>query len=794
MKRNLFLLLVLSYSVLKAQTGVIKGLVIDKQSEIPLSGATIELLNSSEVIGVITDDKGYFRLNGVSVGRQVIRVSYIGFETITIPNIVVSTGKDAVLTVSLNESFDQLGEVILSTRASKDKPINKLAIISARQVSVDEVSRFSGGRSDIGRLATNFAGVSAPNDTRNDIVIRGNSPTGLLWRLEGIPIPSPNHFTTLGTTGGALSAINPNLLKNSDFFTSAFPAEYGNATSGVFDLGFRKGNADDYEFTAQLGLFTGVELLAEGPLGKKKGSFVISGRTSFARIAGAGVGITEATPGYNDLSFNIDFGKGRTGSFSLFGILSNSEIEFLGEDLDEDDPSAFTDSDTFFESNFGVIGLKHQIRIGESSYLRTTFATSFTGSESINNRRVNEGSLEERTILFTDASNQENRSTFSTIFNSKVNSKFTLRTGLLVEGFNVESSIQSREEQLDNDGDDDPDLFNFSDSDDRLTLFQPHIQTRFRITEKFTLNAGLHGLYSDFNDQFVIEPRLAVSYKLTKGQQLSFGYGLHNQPVALPILFFNEEINDILVQTNRALDFVTSNQFVLGYDVKLASNWRGKIEVYYQDISNAAIDAFPSSFSSLTEGANFIFNPNRTSLISEGTGFNRGIEFTLEKFFSKGYYGLLTASFFESRYEGSDGIERNTPFNNGAVINFLTGREFKVGKTGKNALFFDTRLSFSGGRFFTPIDIEASSAAGFEVLLEDEAFSERDDDFFRFDFKFGYTINSKQKKRSHQFFIDLQNITNQVNTFGETFNRRTNEIEALEQSGFLPDFGYRFQF
>lgn len=256
----------------------------------------------------------------------------------------------------------------------------------------------------------------------------------------------------------------------------------------------------------------------------------------------------------------------------------------------------------------------------------------------------------------------------------------------------------------------------------------------------------------------------------------------------------NEEIDGELVQTNRDLDFVRSHHYVVGYDRKIGNDWRAKVEVYYQDIDRAAEEPFPSSYSSLTEGADFSFDTDRVSLISEGTGFNQGVELTIEKFFTKGYYGLFTASIFDSKYKGSDGIERNSPFNNGYVFNFLTGKEFKIGKDKRNVLFFDTRASFAGGRYFTPIDLETSQEAGFEILKEDEAFTNQYEDYFRWDFKFGVKLNSKSKKRSHQLYFDFQNITNRDNVFVRRYNRLTNQVNQINQIGFFPDFGYKFQF
>ncbi|NKI31531.1 TonB-dependent receptor [Croceivirga thetidis] len=794
MKNQLLLVALVLCQFLVAQTGTIKGIVLDKQSEVPLMGATIELLDQAIDAGVVTNEDGRFTITDVPTGRQKVRVSYIGYESLTLPNIEVTTGKDVALTIMLLESFNQLDEIVVTTNTNKDRANNKLATVSARQFGVEEVTRFSGGRSDVGRLAANFAGVSSPDDSRNDIVVRGNSPTGLLWRVEGIPVPNPNHFSTVGTTGGPVSAVNPNTLKNSDFLTSAFASEYGNALGGVFDLGIRKGNVDDHEFSGQVGIFTGIEANAEGPLGKKDGSFLVAARYSLIGLIGAGAGGTAATPNYSDLTYNIDFGRGNLGRISLFGMLGNSDIDFLGDSIDEGDLFAAEDEDTFVKSGFGVLGIKHQLPIGDNSYLRTIVATSYSSNEFTANRYFDLDTPEERRILFTESEDSESRLSFSTLFNSKLSNKATLRFGALIENFNVELATRDRNEQPDNDGDGDPDLFTFLSVDENFALLQPYIQTQIRLTEKLTFDAGIHSQYSSLNEQFVIEPRAALNFQLAPNHKVNFGYGLHHQNVPFPLLFLNEEVNGSLVQTNRNLDFVRSNHYVLGYDVKLGNDWRGKIEVYNQEIDNAAVESSSSSYSSLTEGANFGFSNDKVSLVNTGTGFNRGIEFTLEKFFSNNYYGLLTGSFFESKYEGSDGVERNSPFNNGYVINALAGREFPFGNQKNKTIFVDSRISFAGGRYFTPVDLPASQQVGFEVLQDDLAFSQQYDGYFRWDFKIGLKINSRNKKQSHRFYVDLQNVTANENVFVQRFNRLTNQVDQVNQIGFFPDFGYKFQF
>lgn len=777
-----------------AQTGTLRGTVLDDQSRRPLMGATIEVLNVQPARGVISNEDGAFLLEDVSVGRIAIRVSYLGYETLTLPSVEITSGKQAVVRVLLKESFYALEEIVITQESQKDRAINDMAKVSARQFGIEEVNRFSGGRSDVGRLAANFAGVSAPDDSRNDIVVRGNSPTGLLWRLEGIPIPSPNHFSTAGTTGGPVSALNPNLLKNSDFLTSAFPAEYGNALGGVFDLGFRKGNSNTYEYNLQVGVFTGLEAMAEGPLGKRGGSFLVAGRYSLVGLLGAGAGGTSAVPNYSDLSYHLDFGQTKAGRFSLFGIFGSSDIDFLGDEIDEDDLFAAEDEDSFAKSRFGVMGLKHVINIGQRSYLKTILGSSFSGNDFTVDRYIDKDTPEERVLRYTESEDQESRFTFSTLFNSKVSNRITLRTGLLYERFKVESLLRDRDEQPDNDGDGDPDLFTFRDADENLSLLQPYVQGAFRLTPSLELNAGMHFQYGNLNDQWVAEPRASLSYSINERNKINAGFGVHHQTVPLPILLLNEAQDGELVQSNRELDFVRSTHYVLGYDFLIGSDWRAKVEAYYQDISKAGVEAFPSSYSTLTEGADFGFDNNRIGLVSEGSGYNQGLEITLEKFFSRGFYGLMTTSLFESKYRGSDEILRNSPFNNGYVINLLAGKEFKLNPTGNTTYFVDTRLTTSGGRYFTPVDLEASRAAGFEVRLEDQAFSEQYDPYFRWDLKFGLKINSKKRRSSHQFYVDLQNVTNNENVFVRRYNRLTGDVDQVNQIGFFPDVGYRFQF
>ena len=288
-KRNLLLALGLIVALLGSATALaqsvqtVRGRVVDAVSQTPLVGVNVVVLNVGDVpLGASTDANGDYLITGVPVGRQTIKITYVGFEEQVIPNIVVTAGKEVILNIALTESVNSLDEVVIVADSREDKTAtnNDLAVVSARSFNVDDTKRYAGALGDPSRMAANFAGVVGGNDSRNDIVVRGNSPQGMLWQLEGLNIPNPNHFGSLTSTGGPVSMLNNNNLDKSDFITSAFPAQYGDATAGVFDIRLRDGNNRKQEFVTQVG-FNGFELGAEGPFSKNsKASFIANYRYS----------------------------------------------------------------------------------------------------------------------------------------------------------------------------------------------------------------------------------------------------------------------------------------------------------------------------------------------------------------------------------------------------------------------------------------------------------------------------------------------------------------------------------
>jgi hypothetical protein len=795
--RHLFPLLFPAFllpALLHAQGQVVKGTVRDGASQATLPGATVLLVGSDPPLGTTTDMDGRFRLENVPLGRQQLQVSFIGYQPAGVPNVLVTAGKEVVLDIALVASVESLKEVVITGERGKDRPVNELAKVSARTFSLEEVTRYSGGRNDVARLATNFAGVSAANDSRNDIVVRGNSPTGLLWRIEGLPIGTTNHFGTLGTTGGPVSALNTNLLRTSDFLSGAFPAEYGNANAAVFDVKFRNGNTDKHEFTAQMAAFSGAELMAEGPISRKnQSSYLVSYRYGIAGAAATG---TSAVPYFQDIGFKLTSGNTKLGRFELFGMGGRSSIDFLGAEIDSTDLFADPTVDTYFTSDIGLLGLSHFLQLDDRSYLRTMVGTTYLGTTFLQNNILGAASDQDAVrYTATDARDREQRYTVSTQYNRKFSPRLSLRAGLVNEVYDLDIDWQDRDRRAgipDDNGDSIPDYFiQVRDVQGTIDLFQAHAQAEYKFTDELSVTAGLQGQYLDLNDDVLVTPRAALAWQFRPRQRLSLAYGLHGQLVPLPILLYTDPATGA---TNTGLPFQKAHHLVLAYDHRFAGDWRVKAEAYHQWLFDVAVEDTASSYSAINEGADFIFT-ERAGLVGEGTGSNYGLELTVEKFLSKGYYALVTASVFDSRYTGSDGVERNTGFANQYVLNTLFGKEWAIGKAKRNAITFDTKFTTSGGRPYSPIDLEATRAnLGREVYVDSAAYSQRYDAYLRLDVKFGIRINGKGGKVSHQFFVDLQNITDRENIFVERYNPVTDRVSPVYQNGFFPDFMYRVQF
>lgn len=772
-KIYILLSFLLSFQLLCGQTTLtqnIIGQITDQNTQAPLVGAEIQVDGTE--LGAVSDEEGYFKIEKVPVGRQNIRVNYIGYKEAAIANLWVTSAKEVVVNVSLIEGYVSAKEVVITANSgehAKSKPINEMATVSARTLSVEETGRFAGTLSDPSRAAANYAGVVGANDQLNSIIVRGNAPTGVLWRLEGIDIGNPSHFAQIVNYGGFFSILNSNVLGNSDFMTGAFPSEYGNKTAAVFDVKMRNGNYEKREFTAQLGI-NGIELGAEGPFSKENHSSYIANYRlfNFSPIKKLGIDLKiGGLPNYQDINFKLNFPTKKYGRFSFFGIGGISEISILDSEKDSTDWNYQTGGrDVYYTSNRGMLGFTHNYMANEKTYSKLAIG--------LNGNLVN-ADLEALKPNGTKQFAERNRTT-----ETNLQVRYEVGHKISVRHFVKVGAAYSHTKYL----------FTYVDSilhfrskvETSPNFGQTYIHWQWKASRKLTLNTGLYGQYLDISKSYSIEPRSSIQYEFTPRHKLALGYGLHSQ--AQNWLVYNSDYN-------KKLGFSKAHHLVLSYDYYAPQNWRIKAETYYQYLFKNPISPTYQFYSLLNLGESFDFNIPDT-LISKGLGKNYGIEITAEKFFSQGYYFLTTLSLYDAKFKAFDGRWRNTAFNSVYAYNILGGYEWRLGKEKRNAISFDTKFTIVGGRPYIPIDLEASKLAKQQVLDIENAYKVRNKPFNRLDAKVSYRLNNP--KTAHFIFIGCNNLLNYQNELSVYYDAKTETVQKNYMLGIFPYGGYKIQF
>ncbi|MEM9328634.1 MAG: TonB-dependent receptor [Bacteroidota bacterium] len=754
-------------------TQTVRGRIVDEDTQGPLIGATVMIIGSDPIQGATTDLEGEFRIEQVAVGRVDLLVRYIGYEERVLPGLLVGAAKEAVLDIPMAESIEALQEVVVTAKQDKSEVLNEMALVSARSFTVDETKRFAGSLNDPARMVASYAGVQSNAEGSNEIVVRGNSSRGILWRLEGVEIPNPNHFADEGSTGGPINALNSTMLNDSDFFTGAFAPEYGNALSGVFDMQLRKGNNEqrEYTFTAST---LGLDFTAEGPFANNyNGSYLVNYRySSLALIAEAGLMDFGGVPKYQDLSFKVDLPVNKRHFLTLFGLGGLSQI---GGDEENDEGELTYRFD--FSGGMGVTGLVHNYLINDRMFIKNIVSVSGTANTYNDNipdgegwKRIEENDISKSTVRVSSA------------WNYKINARNKLEIGGIYsrERFDIMArSLNFETDVLETD------LSDAGSTD----IYQGYASWRLRPTEDLTMTTGLHYLHFGFNNNFSVEPRFGLRWDFAERQAFTAGFGMHSKLESIAIYLGRQQNEDgSYTMNNEDLEISKSAHFVMGYDRMLSENTHFKIEGYYQHLYDIPVENDRTSAFSLS---NFIEGYTTLDLVNEGTGRNYGVELTLERYLTRGFYYLGTVSLYRSLYTALDGVERSSMFDGNYVANFLAGKEFAVGRPEKQrTLFVNGKLAFIGGARYTPIDLEASRELG--TAVDGPLLSEKGDDVLVTNLAVGWRRDKKNTTR--EFKIDVQNVTNAQATVREYYVEATEEISISKQLPFFPTISYSISF
>lgn len=752
-------------------TQTVRGIVLDSKTNAPIEFATVRIMNVGS-LGSTTDSLGRFRIDNVPVGRCNIQTSYVGYNTNIFNEIPVTSSKEVYMEITLDENIHSLAEVVIQPEIKKDKPLNAMAITGERMISMEEAGRFANGFDDPARLSSAFAGVAGDVGT-NAVAIRGNSPQFTQWRLEGVEIPNPTHFADLtGLGGGFLSALSTQVIGNSDFYNGAFPSEYSNALSGIFDMQIRNGNNQKYEHTFQLGIL-GIDLASEGPISRKHGSsYIFNYRFSTTSLATG----NDMNLKYQDLSFKLNFPTRKAGTFSIWGIGLIDRYKPEAIDRDEWETQGDRQSgNTAFDKAAG--GLTHKYLINADTYIRSSLAATYSKDRT----RADQITEDDKLVHVGDIRNSKWDIVFNSYLNKKFNSNHINRTGITVTGLQYDLDYKISP----NFGLDIP-MEQISKGNGGSCVLSAYSSSVINLSNHLTTSLGITAQYFTLNKNWTVEPRAALKWSFNPKHALALAYGLHSRREKLDYYFVEQEANG-KTESNRYLDFSKAHHFGLTYDWNINSYMHLKMEPYYQYLFRIPVEE-NSSFSIINHQSFYLDR----ILKNRGSGVNYGIDITLEQYMKNGFYYMITASLFKSKYKAGDNIWRNTRLDKNYLLNILAGKEWMVGRNKQNVLSLNGRIFFQGGDRYTPVD-EGKSMIEHDIKFDEtRAYSKKFDPSINGDISFSYRIN--KKKISHEFSIKMLNVGMRTGMHFYQYNEKTHKIEKKDGSGLIPNISYKIYF
>ena len=757
----------------------VRGRIVDKDSGLPIPGVNVFI--ASPLKGAVTDLEGNFRLEEIPVGRHVLEISCMGYEGLNLPNLVVHSGKEIALQFELEESILNIGEVTIRHKIDKLKPVNDLTLISAIPLSEEDLTYCPGSMNDISRVVISLPGVASPNDGQNQVIIRGNSPKGLLWRLEGIEVPNMNHFGEIGSSGGGINMLSNNMIGRSDFLTGAFPAEYGNALSGVFDINLRTGNNERHEQTFQIGVI-GTEFMAEGPLNQQSGATYIAQFRFYTLALIHMAGLMEHTPDFSDLSFKFHLPTRRMGTFSIFGIGGRSHEK--------------GDSGYDWYNDVATLGVSNEFGINETTRIKTIAALSFWKYRWDTHRNMGTSADPIDYNAHNDVRDLTPR--LSVTLDKKLSARHRIRTGVVYTHALYNSFMGWHSDTLSNRAlDPNHPLYSsnidyehvYSDAKGSTGILQAHLNWRYSIFPSLMLNSGVHYIQLLLNNNYSVEPRISLSWQFLPEHNLSAGFGIHSRRESLTLYTGEKTMHDgEKVQINKDLELAKAQHYILGYQYQPGRDWLIKTEAYYQHLYDIPVYPFPPYFSSI----NFDYGFEGNILVNTGTGFNKGVELTVEKLFSNGYSFLFTGSLYESKFKNYMGDQYPTKYDGSFTSSGMFSKEFLVGPGGRNVLGLSARYIWTGGFRELPIDLDASIDAGREIRVWDYGFTEKLDNYFRIDLM-GY-FRRNRPKYTAELKLEIINLTNNKNMLGNYYDNSTQSVKIEYQNTLIPLITYRIQF
>ncbi len=734
------------------------GRIKESLSQQPISQANVSLYSGSELIkGAVSDSLGSFLIKDVEPGRYKLVTSFTGYLSFESELLVVS-GKKQSLEIFLQESQRMLEEVVISPQS--------VSLTNTTSISIEKTLRVPANFFDPVRMLTSYPGVVATNDQANSIVVKGYSPNGILWRLQGLDIINPNHLANAGTfsdkpisSGGGVNVLSAQLLDRTDFYSGTMPVQYGNALSGAMDMTLRPGSSDKMQYTAQASLI-GLDMAAEGPLPKlKKSSFLVNYRYStVGLLSKMGVDFGGESISFQDFSFHLTLPGAKGGNLSAFGFggISSNDFKAKSENEWEEEKDRYTIN---YSGKVYGIGLLNQFKPG---WMALSVGASFSGQDQ---ERKSQGTAVPFPNVYT-----ENYSTQRSLLSGFI--KGTRKIGK--EGF-IEAGLRA------NYRNDDMNVKTVTQLDINIftpnyrggvigLLWQPYIAWSQSVGQ-FNFGAGMRYVNFSYNGQSSLEPRASLS-RVWNSNLVTFSYSLSSQ-LQQSFIYVMEQ--------NKNLNFTKSNQLSLEWKTKLPYDLNMVSSVYYHQLFDVPT---LNRYSLINQWDEY----EKGNFVNDGKGRNYGVETQVEKRFYGDVYFMITGSVFQSEYKvGSTYVDSR--FNGRFTSSLLGGKEWK--KTNKS-FGVHARVLYTGGLRQATIDEATSALAGHTVLDYSQGYIMQLPNYFRTDLRVSWRKNKPGYTRT--LSLDIQNLTNQQNVAYQYYDTFLKKINTRYQVGIIPVLAYRIDF
>ncbi len=742
----------------KKEEGTIRGKIIDREVQTPVRDALIKILDTEYKAG--SDEFGEFEFTNLKFGTYRIEVVCLGYASVVKTDIAVSSNKPLFILIELETSAITTSTIeVEASYFQKNSNEN----ISSMNLDYEEVRRAPGAAEDISRVLQSAPGVSVGNDQRNDLIVRGGSPSENLILIDGMDIPNINHFGSQGSTGGPIGLINLKFIREADIYTGGFSSKFGDRLSSVVDIKFREGSRTNYINNLDFS-FAGFGGVFEGPL-TKKGSYLLSIRRSYLDLLKDAIRLS-AVPNYWDINMKLNLELDENNYLSLIGFGAIDKINFeTGNDDDVNDMPYDSDN----KNDSYTLGLNYK-RLFKDGYMQAVVSNSYSTYYSKNIyaptgiEEYSQDSYENELNIKYDINYRFSPQTYLNIgiggkhgtYNNKLFAvSDTTPEGYVIPPLDVENKINTNK------------------------LYASVNVTHKLFNEKLLFNAGLRYDYLDFiNNRSTIAPRLGLTYRLTQKTNLNASFGIFYQtPISL-WLASNP--------ANKNLNSIRADHYIVGLEHFFTPEIRTVLEVYEKRYNDYPVSVSDPRYILIDGGADF--GPNIVGeATSAGKGYVRGLDFSIQKKLSgNGFYGTLTYSYSTSAFTALVGGEKPAAFDFGNQLTLVAGYQVA------NDWLFGLKFKLAGGRPYTPYDIEASRIAGRGVWDMSKFNDERYPIYHRLDIRMDKKFYFN--KIALTTYIEFQNVYNRENIYGYFWNKAKNERGTIYQWAFMPVGGINVEF